>query len=786
MRKEDKYYKPGLSATIKLFLRLTLVRIIRYSAFFSRKDAKFLKHKSQSEYSDFLCAPACRQAGLPLLRLCVKPLILLFAILSISQTSFSQTWIWYPGDYEIWLANQMENRRTDRGTFFPVFWKVDSHYPLMDFHKVFDLKEQEEVSIYAEGQYNVKLDGKPFEGTPTKITVPAGKHKINIKVFCQQAVPSVYIKGKTIISDGTWLTTFEDKEWIDETGKTSDISATKWLNAGYWNFNDPLQPPSQFKLPVTPLTAVNKAISSNSILVDFGKETFGFIKLHGLKGKGNLTIYYGESKEEALSKDGAVTLDRLTIDNASAKDSVMPLSKAFRYINIVREGDIHFDDVSMLYEYADIKDKGSFTCSDSEINKIYDVAKYTLHLSTREFFIDGIKRDRWVWSGDAYQSYLMNYYLMNDNGTVTRTMYALRGKDPVTGHINTIMDYTFYWFLAIYDYYLYSGDKTFIQQNYDRMKSLMDYVLGRRNKNGLLEGLPGDWIFIDWAAGLSKKGEVSFEQLLFTRSLETMALCADIVNDKQGSAQYKMLSADLRKKIFTIYWNQQKQALVYSRVDGKQTDNVTRYSNMFAIFFDYFNEQQKQAVKKSVLLNNNIQKITTPYMRFYELEALCAMGEQNYVLKEMKAYWSGMLNLGATSFWEEYNPEKKGAEHYAMYGREFGKSLCHAWGASPIYLLGKYYLGVKPTSAGYSTYIIEPNLGGLKWMQGAVPIPGGKILMYVNTKQIQVTSSNGVGTLRFISSKKPEGTGFTAKAIGNNTWEVTIQPKVDYVINYFQ
>ena len=100
-----------------------------------------------------------------------------------------------------------------------------------------------------------------------------------------------------------------------------------------------------------------KEVSNNSILVDFGKETFGFIKLHGLKGKGNLTIYYGESKEEALSKDGAVTLDRLTIDNAIAKDSIMTLSKAFRYINIVREGDIHFDDVSMLYEYADIKER---------------------------------------------------------------------------------------------------------------------------------------------------------------------------------------------------------------------------------------------------------------------------------------------------------------------------------------------------------------------------------------------------------------------------------------------
>ena len=25
-----------------------------------------------------------------------------------------------------------------------------------------------------------------------------------------------------------------------------------------------------------------------------------------------------------------------------------------------------------------------------------------------------------------------------------------------------------------------------------------------------------------------------------------------------------------------------------------------------------------------------------------------------------------------------------------------GKSLCHAWGASPIYLLGKYYLVIRP------------------------------------------------------------------------------------------
>ena len=702
----------------------------------------------------------------------------------LTNTFAAPTWIWYPGDFEIVLANKMQNRRTERGTFFPVFWKIDNHYVLMDFHKVFDVPVPETVDIYVEGEYNVKIDGKAFEGSPKHITVPAGKHKINIKVFNQANVPSIYVKGKTIVSDASWLVTFEDKEWIDETGKASDLSATNWVNAGCWNFNSPMQLPSQFMLPVKKQEAVSTVKEKNSMLVDFGKETFGFIKLHGLKGKGRLSVYYGESKEEALSTEECETLDRLDVNNAEKKDETMLLSKAFRFVNVQYDAGVSLDAVSMLYEYADVKQRGSFTCNDEELNRIYDVSKYTFELNTREFFIDGIKRDRWIWSGDAYQSYLMNYYLYFDNETVKRTTYALRGKDPVTGHINTIMDYTFFWFLGIYDYYLYTGDKNFIAQNYDRMKTLMDYVLARRNKEGVMEWMTGDWIFIDWAAGLSKKGEVSFEQLLFARSLETMVLCANIANDKDAALQYNALAVDMRKKLFDIYWNDQQQALVHSRVDGKQTENVTRYANMFSIFFDYFTEAQKQQVKKSVLLNDNIQKITTPYMRFYELEALCAMGEQDYVLKEMKDYWGGMLNLGATSFWEEYNPSQNGAAHLAMYGRKFGKSLCHAWGASPIYLLGKYYLGVKPTSPGYATYTVEPNLGGLEWMKGKVPTPDGDIELNVTETEIKITGAAGTGTLKFKSKSKPVTDAGSVVSKGDDLYELGIEKGKTYKVKY--
>ena len=171
-------------------------------------------------------------------------------------------------------------------------------------------------------------------------------------------------------------------------------------------------------------------------------------------------------------------------------------------------------------------------------------------------------------------------------------------------------------------------------------------------------------------------------------------------------------------------------------------------------------------------------------MRFYELEALCAMGEQDYVLKQMKEYWGGMLALGATSFWEEYNPNKKGAEHYAMYGREFGKSLCHAWGASPIYLLGKYYLGVRPTAPGYASYLIEPKLGGLQWMQGKVPTPDGDIELDVSRNQLKVKAAAGAGTIRLKSKTRPSGKNLSLAEAGNGVYEIMVAPGMEYVINY--
>ena len=680
-----------------------------------------------------------------------------------STASNSATWIWYPGDFEIWMGNIFNNRRTERGAMFPPFWKQDSHWQTVEFSKAFTLDQEETINIRTEGNFNLMLDGKLQFGMPETFVIPAGEHKLNLKVWNVASPPALFIDGKTIKTDSTWLATYEDKIWIDENGVAHGSGI--YVPAASWDFNSPNQCPSKYKLKTRRQQPVVETMVNDARLFDFGKETFGYLNLIGIKGSGIIYIYYGDSKEEALDFEHCETLDRIEVKKGMLQPESLG-SKAFRFVCIKTEGSVRFATVNMDYEYSpyDNKKSGSFKCNDPLLNNIWKVAAYTMDLTTREFFVDGIKRDRWTWSGDAIQSYLMNYYLRFDSDCVRRTIRQLRGKDPVTAHINTIMDYTFYWFKSVYDFYIYTADIDFVREIYPRMQTMMDYVLGRTNEEGMAEGKHDDWIFVDWVDfPMHKRGTLCFEQILLCKSLETMKTCATVLRDNplaeppQGSIttdeynadaeKYGKLEEALRSKLKPTFWNEEQQAFMHAIEDGEMNAQITKFPNMFAIIYDYLSDDDKQKVMQSAMLNPDVPAITTPYMRFYELEALCQMGMQKEVLKEMRDYWGGMLQEGATSFWEKYNPEETGIQHLTMYGRPYGKSLCHAWGASPIYLLGKYYLGVQPTKAGYEEYTICPVLGDLEWMEGKVPTPHGPISIRADRRSISILAPYGKGRL---------------------------------------
>lgn len=663
------------------------------------------------------------------------------------------TWIWYPGDFEVWLGNQFNNRRTERGAMFPPFWKQDSHWPTVEFSTTVELAESETIHIKAEGLFNFMLDGKLQFGMPDEFLIPAGAHRLNFKVWNQSTPPALFIKGMTIQSNSSWLATYEDKIWIDENGVAHGSGI--YVPAAQWNFDRMDTPPSAYRLPTLRQEPVAQESIGEGMLYDFGRETFGYVRLSGLVGVAH--IYYGESREEALDKAHCETLD---VVSTSQKLS----SKAFRYVYVETADNSHYDSLSMDYEYAPYNEShsGTFACSDKLLNKIWEVGAYTMDLTTREFFLDGIKRDRWTWSGDAIQSYLMNYYLRFDTECVKRTIRQLRGKDPVTAHINTIMDYTFYWFKSILDYYQYTGDLTFISEMYPKMCTLMDYVLERTNSDGLVEGKADDWIFVDWVDfPMHKRGVLAFEQILFYKALMTMHTCATLLHQTDP---YQQLAENVICKTRQLLWNDDRQAWEHAIEEGETNHQITKFPNIFAILYDIVDDATKRNIVDSVMENNKIDPITTPYMRFYELEALCMMGRQTQVLQEIRNYWGGMLREGATSFWEKYIPSEQGTEHLAMYGRPYGKSLCHAWGASPVYLLGRYFLGIQPTQPGYATWEARPYLADLEWMEGRVPTPNGIIHIRMERHYVCIRSDEGRGRLY----------------LGNRCFD--IEPNTDYHI----
>ena len=209
----------------------------------------------------------------------------------MATTSNRATWIWYPGDYEIWLGNRMNNRRTERGAFFPPFWKADSHYVTVEFSRDIELAEAEEIEIAAEGVYNIKLDGKLQFGMPSRFVLPAGRHKLCIKIWNQAVPPALYVDGPTVKSGSEWRVTNEDKEWIDESGKASDTSTTEYMQAGCWAFDSADDRPSKFSLAREPMRAVKAEPKGEGVLYDFGCETFGYVVLEGLSGEGEVEIY---------------------------------------------------------------------------------------------------------------------------------------------------------------------------------------------------------------------------------------------------------------------------------------------------------------------------------------------------------------------------------------------------------------------------------------------------------------------------------------------------------------
>ena len=666
-------------------------------------------------------------------------LALIFAAL-VASAADEAKWVAYPGDYGVWWGNALQARRLKWCNRMAPSWPLYAPYPCVTFRKtVAQLEKPVTLKIEADGTYAIGCTSMKVDEFGPRLgafTVPAGSNVVlHVNVFNAARPPALRVSGEAFATPEGWTA-----DW----GDGAAIPAETFAAAG--------AAPGLAELPTKPVEPVKTwRDKQGRLFADFGEETYGYLKLRDVKGKGALKIVYAESLAEAEAEAFDVKDDYKTLldgwelaEIAPCREHRRPIPAGFRYVCVRPwSGDVSVGSLAMDFQWKDVPERGAFVCDDAELNRIWQVSAHTISLVRREVIIEAVKRDHWVWGGDSKQAFLIDYYASGDYEGVRNTLWTLRGKDPVHAHLSGIMDYSYYWFDAVHEYGLYSGDTRFYQQVYPRMKSMMDWCIGRLNAEGRPRNHPkGDWVFIDWAPEWldNYDGVTSTEQMLFVRALEATATVAEATGHTADARAYRRRATLLRDEVKPRYWNEERGGLMHIiKDDGKFGRQFTRYPNIFGVLFGYFTPAERDRVLKDVLFNDQVMRIQTPYMQFYEMDGLCELGMQERMLARMKAYWGGMLKLGATSFWELYNPSEKGNEHYAMYGRDFGRSLCHAWGASPIYLLGKYYLGVRPTGPGFSTYEVRPALGGLKWMKGKVPTPQGEIAVSVDANGVTVT-----------------------------------------------
>lgn len=629
-------------------------------------------------------------------------------------------WIYYPGDYELMLFNKVMTRRYERDIIIPPFWRMDNFYQNVKFRKKFSITKEQIATIKVDGKFNIDLDGPEhfiydFDGN---LKLTPGDHEIVITVYNSVELPTIYVTSDELISDESWIVTCNDH---------------KFVNAASENFIDINVSPNKYSLPVKEIEPKKVEVVGSKVLYDFGLETMAFVELIGEITE-DVVIHFGETIYEALDFERCETTYKF-IKNETKTN----ISKAFRYISFDSKYDIK---LRVYEEYLDVEYKSKFVTNDEEFNKIYEVALRTFHLNTREFFLDGIKRDRWVWAGDAYQSNLMNYYSFFNKDVCKRTMLALLGKEPYLTHLNHIMDYTLFWIIGFYEYVFYTNDIKFAEDNYDKVKNLLSFVLSRCNNNGLLEGLPNDWVFVDWS-NLDNRGEVCVEQMLLYKSIQAVKEISILVNDTSNIDIYDKYLEFFKTEI-EKYYDDSIKCYRYSRLNGELSNDIRKHPNMFAILYDLCTLERQKELLDNVILNEDVLKITTPYMRFYEMACLFKLGEHESVMKEIKDYWGGMLKMGATSFWEAYDPTEEEPKCYSMYNRPYGKSLCHAWGASPLYFVGRYILGIRPTKIGYSEFIVEPNLSIFSEFDAEMPLNEGLIKITYKNSKLTIYHTKGV------------------------------------------
>lgn len=626
-------------------------------------------------------------------------------------------WIYGPGELESWRL-QLLIRRVDAA-------ELKVRYPGKYYQPksegVFQLETEDpigltEVSFTASGSGRIYINDDQvasFDKSISAQTIPFKENlsvqQLRFEIDTETGSPALKVETDAVSTLKNWKWKSEDN----------------WTEVVRFPANSENIPPHLVEDPT--LTLSPESLNAN--VFDFGRELFGHILIES----NNKPVFnIGESQTEALDIDNEVLEQSIELIHIKPGTWKTKAPVAFRY-TYVEDSDLA--DVSVEAIFHPSQYAGAFASSDSTLTKIWMYSAYTLRLCMQDFLLDGIKRDRLPWSGDLAMSLWVNAFTFGDQELVRRSLVALGREGIEEEDINGIVDYSLWWIISQDQYQLYYDDKVHLETEWDRIKEALHVLKKRSTESGFLPIKEDDWIFIDWV----DQEKWTALQILWWWAQTSGANLAERVGEVQFAQQLRKSAESLRNNLYEAAWNSDESVWLSSK--DCETER-TRHPNFLAVVSGLASKKQYSGIQR-LLENNAVKPVGTPYMAGFENMALGILGNTQNMLDQVKEYWGGMLDMGATTFWEAYDESLGEKEQYSFYGRPYAKSLDHAWSSGPAAFLPAQIFGLKPLEDGWKRFTMNPNLGYLKWASVNVPTKYGDITLDIEKDTVHIVIPDG-------------------------------------------
>lgn len=466
------------------------------------------------------------------------------------------------------------------------------------------------------------------------------------------------------------------------------------------------------------------------VLLDFGTELAGSLELVTAmtesKEMPELRVRFGESVAEAMAELG----ERGAQNDHALRDQKVRLPwlgatrigpSGFRFArldNLSPTLEARLSQVRALLTLRDVPYLGSFRCSDERLERIWRTGAWTVHLNMQDYLWDGIKRDRLPWLGDMHPEVGVIQCVFGHNEVVPKSLDLVRDATPVKEWMNGISSYSMWWILIHEDWYRHHGDLAYLEAQRGYLVALLRRLAGFVDPAGAetLDGMR----FLDWPTFENKQAVHEGLQAMMALAMESGARLCTVLGEAGTAALCGETLARLRRHA--------------PPPSGRKSP---------AALLALAGLRDPAEVSRSVLQPGGPADLSTFY-GYYVLEALAKAGEADTALDFIRRYWGGMLDFGATTFWEDFDlawtrdagridalvpPGKKdlhgdfGAHCYVG----FRHSLCHGWAGGPTAWLSRHVLGISPAEPGFTAVRIQPMLGDLHWAEGSYPTPKGLI-----------------------------------------------------------